>query len=134
MNGLKIDYVDCSCNSPDHVLRFSYDLEENELWIEIQLIQYRNIFKRMWVAIKYIFGYQCRYGHWDCWLLNPKDCEKIQNILQRIVDNIKINKNEDIKKCFLCGNEDTCTTFNHNTYCTKCIQKVISSTIEKTIK
>ena len=60
---------------------------ENDLWIEIQLIQYRNIFQRVWIALKYIFGYQCRYGHWDCFLLKPEDCSRLKELLNKVIEN-----------------------------------------------
>jgi hypothetical protein len=99
MEKLQTSYYECQSESAEHTMRFVYDPDENELYAEIQLVQYRNVFKRIWVAIKYVFGYQCRYGHWDCWLLKPEDCEGIGNLLNKVVANKKLEKNEkDVKK------------------------------------
>lgn len=89
MEPLQRYYYECACGSAEHMLRFIYDQDSNELYMEVQLTQYRNIFKRIWVAIKYIFGYQCRYGHWDCFLLNPDDCDGIKKLLNKVIENKK---------------------------------------------
>jgi len=92
MQPMETIHVECSCCSAEHVIRFIYDPDTNDFYLEVQLTQYRNILKRIWVAIKYIFGYQCRYGHWDCWLLNPKDCDEIIKLLNRVVEKDKADK------------------------------------------
>ena len=91
---LQTHYFDCQCYASEHILRFVYDPEYNELHAEIQLMQYRNIFQRMWLAIKYIFNLSQKYGYWDCWLLKKDDCTKIISLLH------KVEKNEDISKKF----------------------------------
>lgn len=88
----KTEYYDCQCNSPEHTLRFIYiapfkscdgSMEEGSLFTEVYLSQYRNVFKRVWVAIKYIFGYKCCYGHWDCWLMKLEDCDRLTALLDK---------------------------------------------------
>jgi hypothetical protein len=37
--------------------------------------------KRLMYGIKYIFGYKCRYGAFDEFIVNPKDADKIQEIV-----------------------------------------------------
>jgi hypothetical protein len=63
-------YIECSCSDASHVVRISSDLEDKELVIEVQLQPIYGFFKRIWLAIKYVFGYSNPYGHWDCTLLN----------------------------------------------------------------
>jgi hypothetical protein len=46
-----------------------YDPEDNELYTSVFLNQYQNVFKRVWIALKYVFGYRCKYGHWDCFIM-----------------------------------------------------------------
>ena len=48
---MKIDYFECSCYSPENRLVFHYDEEDNELYTEVYLFQYHNIFQRIWIAI-----------------------------------------------------------------------------------
>lgn len=87
-----ITHFECECHSTEHMVRFVVDpghLPQKEdkygwppeLYTEIQMIQWRPWYKRLWVAIKYLFGYRSTYGHWDCWILKDEDADKLQNVL-----------------------------------------------------
>ena len=86
MKPIKFEYFECQCTSPEHTLRFNYDEENNEITTEIRLIQYHNIFKRIWISIKYIFGYKCKYGIWDCWIMKNEDCKGLKELLNKVQD------------------------------------------------
>lgn len=60
--------ISCSCLSPEHTLTYNLNLEDKEIYTSVYLNQYRPLYKRVWVAIKYIFGYKSVYGHWDCFV------------------------------------------------------------------
>lgn len=77
-------YFECKCGSSEHTVRFVLDEEENELYVDIFLNQYRNIFQRIWVAIKYVFGYECKNVHWDGWILRDNDVVRLESLLKRI--------------------------------------------------
>jgi hypothetical protein len=82
------EIFECSCYSDEHHLIFKYDENsfgdgESELYTTIYLNQYRNIFKRILVAVKYIFGYRCKYGHWDVWTMLPEDCDRMIKLLEK---------------------------------------------------
>jgi hypothetical protein len=79
---MKTKYFECQCDSSDHTIRFVIDKLENEVYLEIQLCKHKNIFQRAWSAIKYILGYECKYGHWDCVLLKNEDRKEIIKILE----------------------------------------------------
>jgi hypothetical protein len=81
---LEPQYFDCACYSSEHTLKFTWDDEDNEIYTEVFLRQYRNFFKRIWIAIKYIFGYKCRYGHWDCFVLQNKDAQRLKCLLDKL--------------------------------------------------
>ena len=95
-NDIKTEYFDCQCFSSEHTLRFVYmPAQKNidgsiddvaELHAEIYLNQYRNIFSRIWVAIKYVFGYKCKYGHWDAWMLKANDCERLRDLVSKMIE------------------------------------------------
>jgi hypothetical protein len=78
---MKKQYFECECGSDEH--RFCITSEDAEdgfapqLYFHLQLYQYRNIFKKMWVAIKYVFGYECRYGHWDTINISEDDTNRL---------------------------------------------------------
>lgn len=78
---VKKEYFECDCGSDEH--RFCVTLEDPEddfapeLYFHLQLHQHRNIFKRIWIAVKYVFGYECKYGHWDTINISQDDAEKL---------------------------------------------------------
>jgi len=76
------EYVECQCESVDHIMRFVIDEEEDEVYVDVQLSEYQNIFKRFWLAIRYICGCTEKYGHWDVTLLKNEDRERIIEILK----------------------------------------------------
>jgi len=71
----------CDCESPEHSFRFfvsSIDSDTKpKLHLEVYLNQYRSFFKRMFVGIKYIFGYRSQYGHWDITTLSEDDVQRL---------------------------------------------------------
>ena len=77
-------YIECDCESSQHVLRFAYDPEENDLWVEAQLVQYRNFWQRLWASIKYVFGYKCKYGHWDCTQISGEQAKRLIDVLIKL--------------------------------------------------
>lgn len=79
---MKNHFVVCSCKSSEHTLRFIYDSEIKELYCEVQLNQYRSLLKKLLIAIKYVLGYKCKYGHWDCTLIDKDEMEKLYFFLK----------------------------------------------------
>ena len=83
----KSEFFDCLCHSDEHVIIFRYFDDNNddlkEFYLSVYLNQYRSLFKRIWVAVKYIFGYKCKYGHWDCWTLKSGDADRMIKLLEK---------------------------------------------------
>ena len=85
-------YFECDCHSDEHMLKFSLwqsrfeDDEMPNLYTSIFLNQYRSFFKRFWTGLKYIFGYKCKYGHWDCWDIKPEDAERFREMIERFIE------------------------------------------------
>ena len=73
----------CECNSYCHQTIFWYDKEDKQLHFTTHLITYRNFFKRLWVAIRYLFGYKSNYGDWDTFLFKPLDEAKLLAYLNK---------------------------------------------------
>jgi hypothetical protein len=84
MNNLQYTYLPCECASSEHAIVFVLDKENKELWLEIHLNTYLPWWKRVWSAIKYIFGYKSEYGHFDCWMMRPDDANKIIELMKEI--------------------------------------------------
>lgn len=70
------------CTSREHTLRFELDTEDCEMFTSVFLNQYRNIFHRMWVAVKYVLGYKCKHGHWDCVIIGKDDADRLIEMLE----------------------------------------------------
>lgn len=73
----------CQCSSVEHQVIFSYDEddEDKDVYVSVHLVPEWNIWKRIKMAIKYIFGYRCRYGHFEEFIFNKKDADKLQEIV-----------------------------------------------------
>lgn len=73
----------CQCNNTEHQLIFSYfpDDEDKDVYVSVHLTPEYNIWKRIKMAIKYIFGYKCCYGHFDEFIFNKKDADKLQSVV-----------------------------------------------------
>jgi hypothetical protein len=82
------EFFECQCHSDEHVLRLtlSLDDEDPEIYASVFLRQYRSFFKRLVIAVRYLFGYKCKYGHWDCFLMKPGDAMRMQGMLIRLIE------------------------------------------------
>lgn len=87
-------YLECACDSTDHVMRFTLDAEDEMIFVEVQLSPYHTWYRRVWFAIKYIFGYQCEYGHWECNILRRNQVKQLRGILDEF-DRL-CQKSEDL--------------------------------------
>jgi hypothetical protein len=79
-------YFECSCHSPEHLVKFSFyneETDEGDLYLSTFLNPEYRWYKRVWVAIKYIFGYKCKYGHFDETIIDPKDRDKFYNLAKK---------------------------------------------------
>lgn len=74
----------CACYNVEHQLIFTSS--DGDVFMSIHLVPERNIFKRIWYAIKYIFGYKCRYGHFDEFIFQRKDAYKLARILNYLTE------------------------------------------------
>lgn len=79
-------HIVCSCHSPEHIVEFVVNDEPDDpdlFWVQVQLRQWRPWWKRVWVALRYVFGYQCRYGHWDSASVSREEATKLRDYLNR---------------------------------------------------
>lgn len=74
----------CQCHSIDHQLVFSYDKDWDEVFVSVYLKPEPNIFKRMVIAIKYIFGYKSIYGPFDEFIFKKSDAERLQEVVNHL--------------------------------------------------
>ena len=82
-NYVETHYFECQCGGDEHMLKFVVD--DEDFYLNVFLNQYRGFFHRLWIAIKYVFGYKCKYGHWDSWMLRPEDVQRLKGLLDKHV-------------------------------------------------
>lgn len=54
----------CACHNVEHQMIIDYDKEDNLAYVEFHLVKLPFL-KRLMNGIRYIFGYESRYGDFD---------------------------------------------------------------------
>lgn len=80
----------CACHNVEHqlIMLYSEDNDDKEVYCSVHLKPEPNVFKRIWGAVKYVFGHRSIYGDFDEFFFKPEDADK----LQQVVDYLKHNK------------------------------------------
>ena len=74
----------CECSSFEHQAKFYYWKGENyDIFNVVIHLSGRGFFHRLWYGIKYIFGFKCRYGAWDEFLMSQKDRQLLRDFLNK---------------------------------------------------
>jgi hypothetical protein len=76
-------WFDCSCSDYNHVVRFEYVPLDGEVYLSYRLNGYEPWWKRVWIAVKYVFKRPVAYGHYDVTLLRPEDFSRLYALLDR---------------------------------------------------
>jgi hypothetical protein len=108
---LPIELLICSCHNTEHQLILLHEYEEeikkdangNEMrdesgklifdkkypmcYVHIHLNKH-SFLDRLKYGIKYILGYQCRYGAFDEFIFNPEDAQKLQQLVDHLNEQI----------------------------------------------
>ena len=88
----------CECHDPSHQFIISadpLDSEFPEVYISVHLNRDHNIFKRIWTAMKYVFGMRSSLGDFDEVIIKPDDADR----LQEVVDYLRKAKEKQEKDC-----------------------------------
>ena len=84
------------------ILRFDEDEDlGRQVFVEIHLVPLR-WYKRLWLGLKYIFGYKCCYGNFEEMVLSSKHARKIYNLYRFL--RPKLTK-EEIAKIANCNGQ-----------------------------
>jgi len=86
--------LECSCSTPEHIVRFWAWPEDNEITLEYQLYQHNGFFKRLYHAFQYVF--KCgkeRPDQWDGTTLTIEEINKLYWLLKRFRENAKWSVN-----------------------------------------
>ena len=79
-------FFECDCGSHEHTLRFTLNKDPGDacIYTSVFLNDWQTWYQRLWVAIKYAFGYKCKYGHWDTWALREEDAKVLRAMLDDV--------------------------------------------------
>ena len=80
---MEANYFKCACHSDEHTLTIYHDTEDNELYVHVFLNDYDRWYIRVWKAVKYVFGYKSKYGHWDEIVLNKVEINKLKDLFEK---------------------------------------------------
>ncbi len=69
----------CDCSSREHQIIIEHDKEDNLVYCHIHLVKY-GFWKRVKAALKYIFGYKCRYGQWEEFLFKAEHAQQLREL------------------------------------------------------
>lgn len=69
----------CDCSSLEHQIILRYEESDNMIFAGIHLNKLPFL-KRMILGIKYIFGYSCKYGHFEEFVLKREHAWKLQKL------------------------------------------------------
>lgn len=78
---MKSKTIECACSSAEHAIKLvRYEDEPNEIFL-FTFLSERTFIKRLILGIRYIFGYKCRYGHFEETILNDEGIKKLKDFL-----------------------------------------------------
>lgn len=87
----EFQYFSCGCSSPEHTLRFVlYDepKEFPELYAEIHMGTWQPWFKRIWVALKFIFKISPTESHFETWTLKPEEARRLREFTENYEQSV----------------------------------------------
>jgi hypothetical protein len=93
--------IRCACYSPDHSLILSYHNSDpdgpDDLYISTHLAQFR-FFKRLWVALKYIFNMSGNFFHFEETMLDYTSAVEFRDALDKFIKMEKAKEDAAITK------------------------------------
>ena len=98
---IKRQILECKCSDIGHLViieETQWDDEQPELRIYIQMNHYLRFHKRVWTALKYIFGTIDKQSHWsDTLITEDSAVDMYQTIGNHLTNQIQYGiKNENI--------------------------------------
>ena len=91
--GMRHEYYECICDSDEHFLRMTYfvdewnNMDEDEIYFSVHMQASGGFWSRLKHAVKYVFGYDCKYGHFECTTIRRKDAERFRDLMNRYIES-----------------------------------------------
>lgn len=92
---MKDEIIICDCDSAEHQIVLRYDDDKDlgrMVFVEVHL-KPLVWYKRLWMGLKYIFGYKCCYGNFEEMILSPKHARQVYN-LYRFLNRPNLTKGQ----------------------------------------
>ena len=87
--GMEQELYVCDCGDVSHQFIISWYPDDEDwndlLYFQVHLNQSNGFWKRLWDAIKYVFGFKCRFGAFDEILVNKHDAKRLKNSLEKFI-------------------------------------------------
>jgi hypothetical protein len=71
----------CNCSSHEHQIIIEHNKEDNLAYCYIHMTKY-NFWKRLKYGLKYIFGYTCKYGHFEEFIFKSEHSKQLKDITE----------------------------------------------------
>lgn len=71
----------CACSSDEHQIIFHKDEDEKMVYCTIHLVTLP-FWQRLIHGIKYIFGYKCKYGNFEEFILDSRHTDKLKELVK----------------------------------------------------
>lgn len=76
------EYYECQCGCAEHTLCIAVDTEDGLVTTEVFLSHYHPWYRCLWIAVKYVFGFQSKSGAFGAVLLQPVDYPCLHNLFE----------------------------------------------------
>lgn len=73
----------CECSSREHQIIIEHEEEDNILYVNIHLTK-PSFWRRMKIGLKYIFGYQCKYGAFEEVILSKEHLPDLKELINKL--------------------------------------------------
>lgn len=89
--GTRHEHFECICDSEEHALRITYfvdewnNMDEDEVYFSVHMEANGGFWTRVKNAVKYIFGYDCKYGHFECTTIKREDAQRFRDLMDRYI-------------------------------------------------
>ncbi len=80
---MKNEILICDCGSLEHQIVIIEDEEDHHVYVEIHIKTYKRFLKRLWVGLRYAFGYRSRFGEFDSIIIQQQDHQKLIDLLEK---------------------------------------------------
>lgn len=101
-NDWQYHYVECDCRDDAHLFKLVYVPGDNygvgNVCLSVQMNQYLPWYKRVWQALRYVFGAESRFGHWDTTCMEPDRVQALHSFTGRCL--VEMQKDPRYKEMY----------------------------------